>query len=158
MIGNIIGKYWHQCKRIGFLWFWYQWKEKTLPYTVVPSNYTPLTNTIQWGRYLKHLLFLDHQLKWEDQRALQEGYFCRDRVSDSVCGCPLPLPRCHRSSYFLKSVGLMHHLLKIPGSTPAYLTCTLALTAMTCTLALAAMNVINAPWTSHFFEIQGLSS
>ena len=32
-----------------------------------------LTNTIQWGRYLKFFIFLDHQLKWEDQRAFQKG-------------------------------------------------------------------------------------
>ena len=24
----------------GFSWFWYQWKEETLPYTMVPNNYT----------------------------------------------------------------------------------------------------------------------
>ena len=23
-----------------FSWFWYQWKEETLPYTMVPNNYT----------------------------------------------------------------------------------------------------------------------
>ena len=49
-----------------------------LPFAWALSSFepfsSPLTNTIQWGRYLKNLLFLDHQLKWENQRAFQKGY------------------------------------------------------------------------------------
>ena len=42
---------------------------------------------IQWGRYLKKgLLFLDHQLKWEDQRAFQKGYVRWRSCNLLICG------------------------------------------------------------------------